>query len=400
MGYLSTNRKSECSGCEACVQACEKNAIHMHMDTEGFAYPLLDSGLCVSCGLCRAVCPREKGPLNAHEIKAAFGGYLYDEQIRKESTSGGAFSAVAEAWCTGNYAVFGAEAQGLKVFHSCITDLSELGRFRKSKYSQSEIGDSYKEAKRLLNEGVRVLFSGTPCQIAGLISFLGNTPQENLLTVDVVCEGVPSPQFVQKYQEKLKERYGHEIAELDYRNKDKPKWDFNVVKVTLTNRRILYIDRWINPFFNVWISGLMSRPSCYGCQYTALTSKADISLGDLWGVHQHCPELYGKDRGASLVLCGTEKGSEVLALAQKSMYGHFLNSNEVLKFQRRLRTSIKDNPSRESFMRDMSEMDYDSLCRKWVKPPSLGLLWSKYVWGNRQKVFMWNLKRRLWGKRG
>lgn len=100
------------------------------------------------------------------------------------------------------------------------------------------------------------------------------------------------------------------------------------------------------------------------------------------------------------MLCGTEKGSEVLALAQKSMYGHFLNSNEVLKFQRRLRTSIKDNPSRESFMRDMSEMDYDSLCRKWVKPPSLGLLWSKYVWGNRQKVFMWNLKRRLWGKRG
>ena len=195
-GYLNNNEKSQCFGCEACVQVCAKSAMAVVEDEDGFRYPVIDSDRCVDCGLCRSVCPYENMPFRYGENKYVFGGYSLDEAVRFESTSGGAFSEIVNAYCDENYVIFGAEARGLEVFHSYITDKAELSRFRKSKYSQSIIGNSYKCAKRFLKEGKKVLFSGTPCQIAGLKSYLGNTNQDKLLTVEVICEGVPSPLYV------------------------------------------------------------------------------------------------------------------------------------------------------------------------------------------------------------
>lgn len=399
MGYLETQKKRECFGCEACVQICGKDAICMCADEEGFRYPQIDLSKCVSCGLCRKVCPHKEGTLEPHDIKYAFGGYLKDQQLRQDSTSGGAFSAIAESWCQEGYAIFGAAADGLEVSHSCVTDKVKLAGFRKSKYTQSKMGRSFIRAKEHLQKGERVLFSGTPCQIAGLKQFLNNTPQEYLLTVEVVCEGIPSPKYLFSFQNDIKRRYGCGISEIDYRNKDKPRWDFNVMKLTLENGRDIYIDRWLNPFFTLWIGRLMSRPSCYGCPYTAQTGLADITLGDLWGVHQYCPELYGENKGASLVLCNTEKGIAAFSSAKKLMLGHELDTSNVLAFQKRLRMPIEENPQREAFMHDLLAMDYRSLCGKWVPAPSLRLLWSKYVWGNRQKVFFWSLKNKMGPKK-
>ena len=391
MGYLDTQNKRECFGCEACVQICGKGAIGIYEDEEGFRYPQIDPSKCVSCGLCRKVCPHKEGALEPHDIEYAFGGYLEDQRLRQDSTSGGAFSAIVESWCQDKYAVFGAVADGLEVSHYCVTDKVNLAGMRKSKYTQSKIGRSYIQAKEHLQKGERVLFSGTPCQIAGLKEFLGGVPQENLLTVEVVCEGLPSPKFLFSFQNDVRRRYGSGIAEIDYRNKDKPRWDFNVMKLTLENKRHIYIDRWFNPFFTLWIGRLMSRPSCYGCPYTAQTGLADITLGDLWGVHQYCPELYGENKGASLVLCNTGKGVSAFSAAQMLMLGHELDISKILAFQKRLRKPIEENPQREEFMHDLLEIDYQSLCRKWVSAPSLQFLWSKYIWGNRQKVFIWNL---------
>lgn len=171
-------------------------------------------------------------------IKYVFGGFIKDEKIRFNSTSGGAFSAIVDTYCDDNYVIFGAEADGLKVFHSYITDKKELQKFRKSKYSQSEMENSYKEARTFLQEGKKVLFSGTPCQIAGLKTFLevSKTDTSNLLTVEVVCEGVPSPLYVRKYEQALEKKYGRKIESLDYRYKGKScfncgKWDFEAMKV-------------------------------------------------------------------------------------------------------------------------------------------------------------------------
>lgn len=236
--YLDDNNKSHCFGCEACAQVCGKAAITMEEDKDGFRYPLIDASKCVDCGMCRKVCPYDIMPQRYGENKYVFGGYSLDKDIRFESTSGGAFSEIANAYCDENYVIFGAEADGLEVFHNYITDKRELGRFRKSKYSQSKIGTAYKDAKRFLKEGKKVLFSGTPCQIAGLKAYLGNINQENLLTIEVVCEGVPSPLYVRKLDKYIQTKYGVKIKSLDYRYTGKSwlargLWDFEQMFIKL-----------------------------------------------------------------------------------------------------------------------------------------------------------------------
>ena len=418
--FLNDNCKAHCLGCEACVQVCGKTAITMEEDHDGFRYPIIDTDKCVDCSMCRNVCPIDNIPQRYGKDKYVFGGYSLNEDIRFESTSGGAFSEIVNSYCDENYVIFGAEANGLEVSHSFITDKNELGRFRKSKYSQSKIGTAYKDAKRFMKEGKKVLFSGTPCQIAGLKAFLGTTNQDNLLTVEVVCEGVPSPLYVRKLDKHIEKKYGAKIKSLDYRYTGKSwlskglwdfeqmfirllkinsiqngggKWDFQQMQIITEDMKTqLKKDRWFNPFWSIWLKHLMSRPSCYECPFTNSERVADITLGDLWGVHIYCPELYGNNGGASLVIGNTEKGKKVIEKATKNMYGHELQFEDALKYQGPMRKHIPDNPRRDEFMADLrSDMDYQQLTKKWADKPSIKLLYQKYIWGNRQKVFVWNL---------
>lgn len=404
--YFDSKNKTECFGCEACVQVCGVSAITMTEDNEGFRYPRINSDLCVNCNKCRKVCPNENVPGFYQDEKYTFGGYNKDADIRFESTSGGAFSAIVEAFCDENYVIFGAESNGLDVFHSCILDKKELSRFRKSKYSQSVIGDSYKLSKQYLQEGRKVLFSGTPCQIAGLKAFLGNVNQNNLLTVEVICEGVPSPLYIRKYDVFCKSKYKAGIADLDYRFTGKSflsngKWDFQQMKTTIDNndKQVIVQDRWFNPYWSIWLKHLMSRPSCYKCTFAKQERLADISLGDLWGVHLYCPELYGKNKGSSLIICNSTKGKAVLDKAKANLYGHELEFQTALKYQGPMRNHISENPDRCKFMSDLqSEMSYKELNKKWATQPSLKLLFYKYLWGNRQKIWFWNMTHSLVSK--
>ena len=398
-GYLNSHEKSQCFGCEACVQVCSKLAIAMAEDEDGFRYPEIDEEKCIDCGLCRKFCPYENMPARYGDDKYVFGGYSLDENVRFESTSGGAFSEIVSAYCDENYVIFGAEAKGLEIFHSHITDKTELSKFRKSKYSQSRIDDSYGEAKRFLKEGKKVLFSGTPCQIAGLKTYLGNTNQDKLLTVEVICEGVPSPLYVRKLDQHVEKKYGARIDSIDYRYTGRSlssngKWDFEQMRITTVDEKnVICKDRWVNPFWSIWLKHLMSRPSCYQCPFTNRERVADVSLGDLWGVHLYCPELYGHNGGVSLVICNTEKGKEVIKSAEKGMYGHALKFEDALRYQGPMRKHIPNNPQKVEFMADLrSDMDYKQITKKWADGPSLKLLVQKYIWGNRQKVWLWNLR--------
>lgn len=254
-GYLITGNKSECLGCEACVQVCAHATLVMKEDSEGFRYPVLDKEACVDCGLCHRVCPIEQPVEKNNTAQKGFGGYALDEETRCASTSGGAFSCIVESWCKENYVVFGAVADGLDVYHTYVTDKNGIGVFRKSKYLQSRIGKSYREAAEFLKEGKYVLFSGTPCQIAGLYNYLlaRKNDVSRLLTVEVVCEGVPTPLYVRKLDDGMMEKYGSRISDLDYRFKDgkfdynaekqgvrrKGKWDFQVMRVVLENGKKL-----------------------------------------------------------------------------------------------------------------------------------------------------------------
>ena len=393
LDFQLEENKYTCCGCEACAQKCPHSAISMMRDDEGFYYPIIDDEKCVDCGLCYQTCQYQHPVSKSQETQAAYGGHILDEKVLNESTSGGAFTAIVDEWCDENYVIFGAVADGIKVKHSFITDKSQLAAFRRSKYSQSIIGDSYKDVVAFLKSGKKVLFSGTPCQIAALKSYLNNSYYENLLTVEVVCEGVPSPLFVEKLEKKL----GGKITTLDYRYKDYDKWDFQVMYIENTNScKPLKRDRWFNPFWSIWLNHLMSRPSCYNCLYTTNTRVADITLGDLWGVHLYCPDLYNDDKGASLIVANTEHGrSLVESIMGKMFEGRELDFSTALKYQGPMRKCIPMNPDRGAFMRDLLSMDYDGICKKWAKRPSLKLLISKYLWGtNRQVVRKWQKKQK------
>ncbi|WP_303063966.1 Coenzyme F420 hydrogenase/dehydrogenase, beta subunit C-terminal domain [Acidaminococcus massiliensis] len=398
-GYLQTGIKSQCFGCEACAQICPVNAIQMQEDDEKFRYPSIDESICIHCGKCLKVCPVEQLPPFYQDSQYTFGGYYNSWDVRNQSTSGGAFTAILESWFEDDSVIFGAVAQGLYVYHTAVNKLDNASIFRKSKYLQSRIDDSYKKAEQFLKEGKKVLFSGTPCQIAGLRTFLKDKECSKLLTIEVICEGVPSPLFMESKNNYFKKKYHAAIKSIDYRDTDvkwnrslfKGKWDFEVMSVILENGKTIKQDRWFNPFWKLWLSHLMSRPSCYQCPFTRPQRGADITLGDLWGVHLYCPELYGDNGGASLIVCNTQKGKDVFDKAKKKMYGHSLDFSTALKYQSPMRKCIAANPKRIEFMSDLKSLSYEQLCNKWYFGPSLKLLWQKYIWGNRQKILAWNM---------
>lgn len=414
IGFLVTGIKEECYGCEACVQVCGHKALAMAEDAEGFRYPVLNPVNCIGCNLCHKVCPAELYPEKHPVANYAFGGYIKNLSVRKLSTSGGAFSAIVDTVCVNNYVIFGAVSDGLHVHHTYVEDKTLIDAFRGSKYSQSVIGKSYRQVKDFLKSGKTVIFSGTPCQIAGLYKYLGTLmiPTDELLTIEVICEGVPSPLYMRKLRQRIKAEKDAEIVNLNYRYKesrgsdfksfkfgikDQGKWDFEIMRICLDNGQEIKIDRWFNPFWSVWLKHLMSRPSCYNCPATTAERVADITLGDLWGVHIYCPELYGQNGGSSLVVPNTEKGKKALEFVKQRMYGHDLDMKNVIRFQGPMRGPIKMNELRSECMSDLCDdtVSYDNFNKKWANSPTLKLLFSKYVWGNRQKVALFNLRKRI-----
>lgn len=393
--YLCTGKKAHCFGCEACAQACHVGAIRMAVDEEGFRYPEIDKSKCVNCGRCQNVCPAAEALAKGNSPLLAWGGYVCDEAVRAESTSGGLFSALAEAWCDADAIVFGAASDDLMVSHSYLRYGDGIGKFRKSKYLQSEIGTSYRDAQGFLKEGRKVLFSGTPCQIAGLRTFLGEKEYSNLLTVEVVCEGVPTPHYITRFAEWLGRKLNGKVNTIDYRFKDCRKWDFQVMQASLENptRGIFKWkqDRWFNPFWSIWLQHLISRPSCYECPFATRVRLADITLGDLWGVHLYCPELYGRNGGASVVFCNTLKGKGVLSKSSNQLHGHNLPLETAIRYQGPMRNHIAPHARRTECMSDIRTMPFEEFVWKYAKKPTLKLLFQKYVWGNRQKMWWWNL---------
>ena len=201
---IEIKEKSQCCGCTACSSICPKKAIMMKQDEEGFMYPIIDKSKCVNCGLCDKVCPVKNAKENGNNQHA----YIFqnaDDKIRRESTSGGAFTAIAEYVIDNNGIVYGAVFdEKYKVIHKGIDNKEELYKFRNSKYVQSEMENCYSEIKEYLNKGKLVCFSGTSCQVEGLKNYLGKH-YENLILVDVVCRAVPSPLIWKKYLNMIKE---------------------------------------------------------------------------------------------------------------------------------------------------------------------------------------------------
>ena len=302
--------KKDCCGCSACVQVCPKQCISMNEDEEGFLYPKVKTDLCINCHLCEKVCPviNQDG---TREPLAVYAAKNTDDSIRLNSSSGGIFTLLSEYIINNGGVVFGAKFnKNWEVVHDYTETKEGIAPFKSSKYVQSRIGSTFKEAEKFLKQGRQVLFSGTPCQIAGLKKYL-RKDYDNLLSVEVVCHGVPSPEVWQYYLNGLcKEKHidKDSIKHISFRNKV-TGWKDYTFSIE-ANKNFSHYSR-ENSFMRGFLSDLYLRPSCHDCPAKHLKSGSDILLCDYWGIQNIMPE-FDDDKGVSGILVNTEKGRDFI----------------------------------------------------------------------------------------
>lgn len=275
----------KCTGCGACVQRCPKRCISWTQREFGFRYPQIDKDACVNCGQCEKVCPIDKA-LEVSAEQKAYAAVHKDDEVLAKSTSGGAFTAIADAVFAQGGIVYGAAMlDGMQVKHIRTSGKDDFEGLRSSKYLQSDTGTTYQMVEQDLKQGKTVLYSGTPCQIDGLKNFLGKD-YENLYTVDIVCHGVGSQAYFDKYMDYARERYG-KIKALRFRSKEYAGWSCGggVVVVDSSDclKKIPYRD-FDNYYYSYFLSGDIYRKSCYSCKYANTNRVGDFALGDYWGV--------------------------------------------------------------------------------------------------------------------
>ncbi len=301
-------QEKDCCGCEACVNRCPRQCIKMEKNSNGFYYPTVDENLCISCGLCVNACPILTMPKKNKIIKL-FGGYCRSNSIVEKSSSGGAFYCIASNIINMGGKVCGVViGQNYHVHHIIINSINELPELFGSKYVQSEIGTVYQIIKDQLVKNIPVLFTGCPCQVAGLKSFLGIS-YENLYTVEFICHGVPSPGVWEDYIHDKERKLNSEIVNLNFRSKSRYGWRNFEFYFEDKNSNQYYFNIREDLFLNGFLENLYLRPCCYECRFKGMESSADISIADFWGSEKFASDFaIDQELGLSLVTIFTEAG--------------------------------------------------------------------------------------------
>ena len=350
--------KSSCCGCEACRNICPQRCITMREDLEGFVYPEVDVEACVDCNLCEAVCP-VLYPGERRLPVEAFAARTFDESVRTVSSSGGIFSCLAEQILDRGGVVFGARFdEKWRVVHDYAETQEAIVRFRGSKYVQSRIGDTYLQAERFLKAGREVLFTGTSCQIAGLKRFL-RREYDNLLAVDVICHGVPSPKVWRRYLDDRTKGGTEKISSVSFRDK---LWGWRDFSLKIACEHQLYRECFkVDPFFGLFLENLILRPSCYFCLFKGGRSCSDMTLGDFWGIEQ-VHSWFDDNRGCSAVLVYDSAKRSLLDRAdiRKVTYDQVLAGNPAI--ERAVKPSINRDYLFGLLNRGRSVIDMHRLC--------------------------------------
>ena len=349
--------KNKCCGCEACAQICPQKCIQLLDDVEGYIYPYVNHELCINCGLCEQRCPLMKEHKPQIPIDS-LGAVNNDECVVKSSSSGGIFSALAGVIIKRGGVVFGASYNDIwAVEHILISDLKSLDRVRGSKYVQSRINNSYQNTYNFLQKGRKVLFSGTPCQIAGLKSFL-RKEYDNLLTVEVACHGVPSPLVFKDYLDVVSKRNISNITSISFRDKQKGWLNYRFViksKIKGKEKVIVNDERSNSMYLQSFLRNYNLRPSCYQCVFKSGCSGADITLADFWGVWKIVPNI-NYENGVSAVLVNTIKGRDFLNSIDIIKFT--VNYNDVVKYNSCLKDSSREPENRYLFWDYWQKRDY------------------------------------------
>ena len=364
-----------CTGCSACYNKCPRHAISMTENTEGFLNPIIDYNLCVNCNLCTSVCP-QLNSVNLSYPQKTFIGWINDGNIRRDSASGGAFSVLALYVLRKGGIVFGAKMDDdLVVRHCFIDNESYLYTLRDSKYVQSNMSDVLRTAKRFLEEGREVLFTGTSCQIGGLVKYLGKD-YDNLITVDLLCHGVPSPKVFKDYIRWLEEYKGFsKITRIKFRDKAISNESPNCLiegmghkgeKITIIESRIY--NKWIQAF----LGNNIIRPACYNCKYVSPNRVSDYTIADWFGWDSR-KYWEGREaqKGVSAIFCNTAKACSIIpslnmVLHEVRVEHGIKNKNEF--FHKCLRPT-----SREQFWTDYSSLSFNEVVVKYFQTSLLPL---------------------------
>lgn len=357
--------KYNCCGCSACVSVCPKHCIKMEEDNEGFLYPAVNENNCINCGLCEKVC-NVLYPYERREPQRVFAAINKDERVRFKSSSGGVFYILAERIIHNGGVVFGARFdKNWQVVMDYTEDMEGVELFMGSKYVQARIENAYADVKRFLIEGREVLFSGTPCQVAGLRKFLRKS-YENLLTIDFICHGTPSPRVWKIYLEDVTSR-SNIIKSVEFRNKTKGWNNFSFrIKYNEEDKTISMLSPFFqNHYMKAFLQDITLRPSCYACKAKGGSSHSDITIADFWGINTIYPNM-DDDKGTSLVLINTKKGNDSLDFTQMNVeettYDCIKSLNPAYS------ASAKIHPKRKEFFERLNTDNIIDLINDCTKP--------------------------------
>lgn len=361
---IEIKNKSECCACTACESICPQKCIIMDYDQEGFKYPVINKEKCVDCNLCEKVCPI----IHATETKKEQHAYIFqnsDENVRRESTSGGAFTAIAEYVLDNNGVVFGVMFdEDFKVVHGWVDKKEDLYKFRNSKYVQSDVGYNFLKVKEFLQAGKLVCFSGTLCHLEGLKRYLIKD-YENLILVDVVCRAVPSPLVWKKYlsirQKKYKDikhimfrdkYYGYKYSNLSIYNKNNDK------------KKEYHSGVESDPYLRAFFSNICDRPSCYECRFKKQHRESDITIWDCFEVEKF-DKSFDDDKGTTRVLTNSNRGYELINYLSATHNTKEIQVEDAVKGFLAMFQPVKRNQKRESFFKDINILNEEVVFEKY-----------------------------------
>lgn len=356
---------AECTGCSACANSCSKDAISMEANNEGFLYPKINNERCVGCLACEKSCP----VINATKLDntsnpRTFACWNNDKDARAESSSGGAFSALATAVIRHGGIVIGAAYdENMAVKHKIIKDIAGLQEIRGSKYVQSEIGDIFKKVKDLAKQGITILFVGTPCQINGLRTYL-KRDYANLYLCDFICHGVPSPLLFKEYINWIEDKKGIKITAFNFRSKRSGWYD----AIRVANKKIPMKGKYDSYFFG-FNKDITLRESCYRCPAIGIPRKGDLTIADFWGIGMR----YKFDKaaeiadGISLMMLNNDKGSELFHLAKDYMTFEERDFNEALERNKPMIVPSNRPLARDTFYQDLRSHGYGQVAKSYFK---------------------------------
>lgn len=381
--------KNTCCGCGACSNICPKKAITMQEDEKGFIYPKIDESKCIKCGLCLKTCAYKNRETKTKVINA-YAAVCTDNDMLLKSASGGVFATIALNIIRQGGVVFGCSMEKdlegrLEPQHIKITKIEELVKLQGSKYVQSNTKNIYLQVKEELQNNKKVLFSGTPCQVAALKSFIGNNKIDNLYTIDIICHGIPSSRMFKDYVKYVEDKKHIKITNFTFREKSKGKGYFSKIEYIKKGKNKSIIRPAINvSYFQMFLKSINIRENCYACPYANSSRVGDITLGDYWGIDKEHPDDLKKNdikssKGVSCIMVNNEKGQNLINDYATSLVKIDSKLEKVQKHNGQLKSPCDYTLKHEQLI-NLYKVDNYSKIEKWYKKQEGMNYYIKSIW--------------------